>query len=306
MTLVFNRDFDPRHGGAVEVAPGVRRVTAANEGPFTFRGTNTYLIGTKTVAVLDPGPADPAHIDVLMRAIGDAEVTHILLTHTHHDHSDAAPLLKARTGAKVFSAARRRSGEISHAAGEFRLDAGDHEFTPDDTLADGQKLGIADHALEVIATPGHAANHVVFALAGTDILFSGDHVMGWSTTVVAPPDGSMADYMASLDRLLARPEKLYLPAHGGPIADGPAYVRELKVHRLAREQAILQSLQVGGSTIPELVAQVYDGLDPRLGPAAALSTLAHLEDLVARKLVAADGPPALDRRYWLTAAPGSG
>jgi len=311
MTLVFNRDFEPRHGEPVEIRPGVRRVTAANEGPFTFRGTNTFLIGTKNLAVLDPGPADAAHVDALMRAIGGAEVSHILLTHTHRDHSDAAALVKQRTGAPVVSGGKNRVERPPPSGEDVRLDAGtDHGFAADRMLADGDFVDVGRYRLEAVATPGHAANHLAFALVGTETLFSGDHVMGWSTTVVAPPDGSMADYMRSLDRLLARPEKLYLPAHGGPIAHGPDHVRALKAHRVMRENAIVDNLRAGAGSVPELVARVYAGLDPRLAGGAALSTLAHLEDLVVRGIVASDGPPALDRRYWLAtpvaSAPGSG
>jgi len=304
MALVFDRDFEPLHGEAIEVAPGVRRVTAANEGPFTFRGTNTYLIGTSDLTVLDPGPADPKHLEAVMRAVGTARVAKILVSHAHHDHTAAAPLLKERTGAPVFAGSSRRSALLE--AEPLRLDAeADTGFAPDRILRDGDIIEGQDYRLEALATPGHASDHLTFALAGTNILFSGDHVMGWSTSVVAPPDGSMADYMASLHRLLHRPEDLYLPAHGGPVRDAHEYVRELKAHRLEREAAILSALRDGKATIPELVAKVYVALDPRLGGAAGLSTLAHLENLVVRGLVNSDGPPALDRRYWL-AAPTAG
>ena len=306
MALVFDRDFEPRHGEAVEVAPGVRRVTAANEGPFTFRGTNTFLIGTSDLTVLDPGPADPKHLEAVMRAVGRVRVERILVSHSHHDHTAAAPLLKERTGAPIFAGSSHRSA--LREAGALHLDAeADTGFKPDRMLGDGDIVEGQDHRLEALATPGHASDHLAFALAGTNTLFSGDHVMGWSTSVVAPPDGSMSDYMASLDRLLRRPEDSYLPAHGGPIHNAHEYVRELKAHRIEREAAILNALRAGKRTVPELVAQVYVSLDPRLGGAAGLSTLAHLEDLVVRGLVNSDGPPALDRRYWLAApAAGSG
>ena len=310
MALTFDRDFNPRHGEAVEVAPGIRRVTAANEGPFTFRGTNTFLIGRTAVAVLDPGPEDPSHVDALMRAIGGAKVAHILLSHSHRDHSDGVAFLKEHTGAPVFAALRTPR---AHDEGGQRLDAGANlGLTPDHELCDGDQIESSDYRLEAIATPGHASDHITFAFAGTDILFSGDHVMGWSTTIVAPPDGSMHDYMASLDRLLARPERTYLAAHGGPIPDGPAYVRALKAHRLMREAAILEALRKGDRTIPEIVARVYGGLDSALTGAAVLSTLAHLEHLIARGAAEADGPPTRDGRYRLSdtapaaSAPGSG
>jgi len=303
MALAFDRDFDPRHGEAVEVAPGVRRVTAANAGPFTFGGTNTFLIGRRALAVLDPGPADPAHVEAVMRAIGGAKVGHILVSHTHRDHSPAARLIRAETGAPVLAAGPHRAARAPHPGEETQLDAaGDLEFSPDIALQHGAILEEEDYRLEAVATPGHTVNHLAFALLGRDLIFTGDHVMGWSTTVVAPPEGSMADYMASLDRLLARPESRYLPAHGGAIADGPAHVRALKAHRRMREAAILQGLRRGDRTIAELVERVYRGLDPRLAPAASLSTLAHLEDLVRRGAAAADGPPTLSARYWPAAA----
>lgn len=298
MALAFNRDFEPRHGEAVEVAPGVRRVTARNEGPFTFRGTNTYLIGTGKLAVLDPGPDDPGHVEAVSRAIGHDEVVAILVTHTHRDHSPAARPLKVRFPAPVLAAGKHRPSRPARTGEEQRLDAsGDLDFIPDATVADGAILPIGGVTLEAVATPGHTANHLAFALKDQNILFSGDHVMGWSTTIVAPPEGSMADYIASLDRLLARSERTYLPGHGGQIENGPHHVRALKAHRAMREAAILDGLRRGDRTIPELVARVYAGIDPRLSGAAALSTLAHLEDLAARGLVRTATAPSLDAIY---------
>jgi glyoxylase-like metal-dependent hydrolase (beta-lactamase superfamily II) len=298
MALQFNRNFEPRTGDPVEVAPGVRRVTAPNPGPFTFQGTNTFLIGGRELAVLDPGPADPAHIDAVMKAAGDARVAHILVSHAHRDHSPGARLLSERTGAPVLAAGPHRSARPVRPGEELRLDASaDLEFEPDLRLADGAIVEGADYRLQAVATPGHTANHLAFVLIGSDLVFSGDHVMGWATTIVAPPDGSMAHYMDSLDRLLARSEDTYAPAHGGTIANAHAYVRGLRSHRKMREAAILEGLRRGDRTIPDIVARVYQGLDARLTGAAALSTLAHLEDLVARALVATDGPPRLDGRY---------
>ncbi|HWT30570.1 MAG TPA: MBL fold metallo-hydrolase [Propylenella sp.] len=306
MSIAFNRDFEPRHGEAVSVAPGVRRVTARNPGPFTFHGTNTYLIGGDELAVLDPGPADQAHVDVLVHAIGGARVKHILVSHTHRDHSPAARLLQARTGAPILAAGPHRPARPLRGGQTGALDGGaDVHFAPDVTLADGDGVEVSGCRLEAIATPGHTANHLAFALSGTDLLFSGDHVMGWATTIVAPPDGAMADYMASLERLLARPEPRYLPAHGAPISDAHSFVRALRAHRRMRERAIVERLQLGDRTIAEMVARIYSGLDPSLKGAAALSTLAHLEDLYARDLVASDAEPSLLGRYWLTADPGS-
>jgi glyoxylase-like metal-dependent hydrolase (beta-lactamase superfamily II) len=313
MSLQFSREFAPPIGEPVVVAPGVRRVTAGNAGPFTFRGTNTFLIGEGTLAVLDPGPADPAHIDALMRAIGDARVAQILVSHTHRDHSPGARLLKERADAPILAAGPHRPARAARAGEEARLDAGgDLDFVPDEVLADGAMVEGDGYRLEAIATPGHTGNHLAFAWSEPGIIFPGDHVMGWSTTVVAPPDGSMVDYMASLDKLIARPERLYLPAHGAEIRDGPDYARALRTHRKMREAAILEGLRQGDRSIREIVARVYAGLDPMLFAAAGLSTLAHLENLVARGAVVADGEPTLTARYWPAeatpdpAAPGSG
>ncbi len=304
MTLRFDRDFKPMHGEAVQVAGGVRRVTARNPGPFTFHGTNTFLIGDGDLAVLDPGPADSAHIEALMRAIGKSRVRHILVSHAHQDHAPGARLLQAETHAPILAAARQPA-RPSSSGEEQQMDAGiDAAFRPDDTLTDGRIVEGADYRLEAVATPGHAADHVAFALLGRDILFSGDHVMGWATTAVAPPDGSMGDYMASLDRLLARAEDLYLPAHGGAVRDAQVYVRALRTHRKLREASILKRLQDGDRTIAEIVGRIYSDIDPRLAAAAALSTLAHLEDLVARGAVATDGPPHLASHYRPAVASG--
>jgi glyoxylase-like metal-dependent hydrolase (beta-lactamase superfamily II) len=298
MSLTFSQDLDPPHGEPVAVTSGVRRVTAPNPSPFTFHGTNTFLIGESELAVLDPGPADPRHVDALMRAIGDARVLHILVSHTHRDHSPAARLLQARTGAPIYAAGTHRPARAPRDGEEQRFDtAADLDFVPDEILADGAVVQGPDYRLEAVATPGHTANHLAFALLGQNLLFSGDHVMGWATTIVAPPDGSMTDYMASLDRLLARPEGVYLPAHGGGISDAHAHVRGLRAHRKIRERAILERLAQGDRKIPEIVARIYGDLDPRLAGAAALSTFAHMEDLVARGLVATDGPPNLSGRY---------
>jgi glyoxylase-like metal-dependent hydrolase (beta-lactamase superfamily II) len=299
MPLSFTRDFAPRHCEAVEVAPGVRRITASNPGPFTFHGTNTFLIGRDELAVLDPGPADPAHIEAIVHAIGDARVRHILVSHTHRDHSPGARLLQAEVDAPILAEGPHRPARpIS--AGMVALDAGgDLDFTPDALLADGAAIESSSYRLEAVATPGHAANHLAFAFAGTDILFSGDHVMGWATTVVAPPDGSMGDYMASLEKLLARPETLYLPAHGGAVENARDYVRALRSQRRMRERAILQRLAEGDRTIPQIVGRIYSDIDPALHGAAALSTLAQLHDLVERNLVLSDGAPSLVARYSL-------
>ncbi len=295
--LIFDRDFDPQYGRAVPVAPGVRRVTAANAGPLTFAGTNSYILGSGRVAIIDPGPDDEAHFHALMAATAGETVTHILLTHTHRDHCAGAARLAAATGAPRY-AGRRQGAAAESAPG---VDTGiDEDFVPDQVLSDGALIAGDDWQVDAIATPGHASDHFVFALAGSDLILSGDHVMAWSTTVVAPPEGSMAAYIASLDRLLALSQDTYLPGHGGPVVQAHVYVRALKAHRREREAAILASLAAGAETVPAIVAGVYANLDPRLAGAAGLSVLAHLEDLIARGRVTSDRPPGSAARFRLS------
>ena len=306
MALALDRDFDPRHGEPVDVAPGVLRVTAPNAGPFTFRGTNTYLVGERSLAIIDPGPDDPRHLDALLRVIGGRPVSHILVTHTHRDHSPAARVLREETGALVLAEGPHRPARPLVTGETGRLDASaDRDFQPDRRLEHGELVSGDGWTLEAVATPGHTANHMAFALPDERILFCGDHVMAWSTTVVAPPDGAMRDYMNSLDRLLARSDRLYLPGHGGPVLEPAAFVRGLKAHRLMRERAILERLEKGDRTIAEMVRVIYRDVDSRLHGAAALSTLAHLEDLVGRGLACTDRPPSIDGRYEPGAVAGS-
>jgi glyoxylase-like metal-dependent hydrolase (beta-lactamase superfamily II) len=298
--ISFARDFAPDHGRAVEVAPGVRRVTAGNVSPFTYTGTNSYIVGRGRVAIIDPGPDDPAHVDALMRAVAGERVSHILLTHTHRDHVGGLAALKAQTGAPAYAEGPHRPSRPFHAGEATALDAAaDTAFRPDVTLADGAAIEGDSWRIEAVATPGHTANHLAFALAGTGLLISGDHVMAWSTTIVAPPDGAMADFMASLDKLMARPETRYLPGHGGPVEDAPSFLRGLKSHRKMREAAILERLAQGDQDIPTIVKALYRDTDPRLHGAAGLSVLAHLEDLVQRGKAATDGPPSITGRYRL-------
>lgn len=296
--LVFDRDFDPRHGEAVRLSPLVRRVVASNPGPFTFHGTNTFLVGTTELAVIDPGPDDPLHVAAILAAAGGTPITAILATHTHRDHSPAAEALKAATGAPVYGEGPHRPAR-ELALGEVNpLDAsGDHDFHPDRVLGDGDLVSGRGWTLEAIATPGHTVNHLCFALHEEGAIFTGDHVMGWSTSIVAPPDGLMRDYMASLDRLEARTEVLYHPAHGASITDGRRFVAGLKRHRQARAAAALAALAKGPATIPEMVGTIYADTDPRLHGAAALSLFAQVEDLVARGAVACDGVPSLSSVY---------
>ncbi|MBZ9865440.1 MBL fold metallo-hydrolase [Mesorhizobium sp. CA15] len=295
MALEFDTSFDPAYGRAVPVAPDVLRITARNPGPFTFHGTNSYLVGSDTLAVIDPGPEDDAHLETLLKAIGGRPVSHIFVSHTHRDHSPLAARLKERTGAPTLAEGPHRPARPLRIGEVNPLDASaDLAFVPDVVLADNALTEGNGWAIRTVLTPGHTANHAVFALEGTGTLFSADHVMAWSTSIVAPPDGAMADYMSSLDKLLARDDRLLLPGHGGPVAAPQSFMRGLKTHRKMRERAILERIRAGDLTIAEMVAAIYRDTDPRLHGAAGLSVLAHLEDLVARGLVTTEGDPAID------------
>ncbi|HXW49165.1 MAG TPA: MBL fold metallo-hydrolase [Xanthobacteraceae bacterium] len=296
----FDRTFDLEPDRVRQIAPGVRAIAADNPGPFTFKGTVSYIVGRGQVAVIDPGPDDPAHVAALLDAVRGETVTHIFVTHTHRDHSPAVPRVKAATGAKVYAQGPHRLSRPLYTGEARRLDASaDMEFRPDIALADGEVVSSNGWTLEAVATPGHTANHMAFAFKEADLLFAGDHVMAWSTTIVAPPDGAMSDYMASLHKLAARNEPIYLPGHGAPVHEAPRYVQFLIRHRRGREASILHRLGKGAADIPTIVKAVYIGLDPRLFGAAGLSVLAHLEELVARGTVATDGMPSIAGTYRL-------
>ena len=298
--IPFDKSFDLEPGIAREIAPGVRAICAGNGGPFTYKGTVTYIVGRGKVAVIDPGPDDARHVKALLDALSGETVTHIVLTHTHRDHSPAAAALKAATGAATYGEGPHRASRPLHIGEINPLDAaGDMDFRPDHALADGEVISGPDWTLEAVTTPGHCANHMVYALKETNALFSGDHVMGWSTSIVAPPDGAMSDYMASLHKIAKRPETVYFPGHGGIIRDAPRFVRSYIRHRRGREESILHRLAKGATDIPTLVRAIYIGIDPRLIGAAGLSVLAHLEDLVARGKVATEGAPSIAGHYRL-------
>ena len=287
--------FRPLHP-RVSLLPSPR-LTAGNPGPFTLHGTNSYIVGRGRVAVIDPGPDDPAHVAALLAATRGETITHILVTHTHRDHSGAVAGLKAASGAATAGGGPHRPARPAPDGAAVSLDASaDTGFMPEIVLADGAVVDGDGWRLEAVTTPGHTANHLVFALAGTDLAFSGDHVMGWSTTVIAPPDGAMDDYLASLDKLLARRERRHHAGHGDAVDDAQARLRALKAHRAMREAAILDRLAKGDRTIAEIVAAVYREVDPRLHGAAGLSVLAHLQSLVERgRVVAADGATLASR-----------
>jgi len=298
--IPFNKTLDLAPDTVDEVVPGVRRVMANNPGPFTLKGTMSYIVGKGKVAIVDPGPADPAHTAALLDAVHNETVTHIFVTHTHRDHSPGVPALKAATGATVYAEGPHRAARPLHIGEHNPLDSsGDRDFRPDVMLKDGEVVAGEGWSVEAVTTPGHTANHMAFALREQNLLFSGDHVMGWATTIVAPPDGAMNDYMASLDKLTRRGETLYLPGHGPAIPDASRFVSYYILHRKAREASILHRLGKGASDIPTIVRAIYIGLDPRLTGAAGLSVLAHMEDLVARGVGETDGPPAIDAVYRL-------
>jgi glyoxylase-like metal-dependent hydrolase (beta-lactamase superfamily II) len=288
-TMIFAYD-EPR-----ELAPGVVRIVANNPSHFTFKGTNTYLVGTRDLAVIDPGPDDPLHHAAILKAVGPRRVTHILITHTHRDHTDGMPALIAATGAQTVGygrrAAQRGSKRTSPSGSEFV----DQDFIPGIALSDGQQLKGDGWAFDALHTPGHAPDHLCFALHGTGILFSGDHVMGWNTSVVAPPEGNMAAYISSLALLTERSDRVYFPGHGGQVEEPQRLVKAYLLHRRMREQAILDCIRQGGHTVRTIVPVVYKGLNPKLTNAATLSALAHVEHLIERGLVRCDPPLSADR-----------
>lgn len=300
--IPFDKNLDLAPDRVDDTMPGVRRVMADNPGPFTFKGTMSYILGRGNVAIVDPGPNDPRHIAALLDAVRNETVTHIFVTHTHRDHSPAVPAIKAATGAIVCAEGPHRAARRLHIGEHNPLDASaDHDFRPDVALKDGETVGGKGWTIEAVATPGHTANHMAFAFKEGNTLFAGDHVMAWATSIVAPPDGAMSDYMASLHKLSKRGEAVYLPGHGPAIADAPRFVNYYILHRKAREDSILHRLAKGPSDIPTIVRASYIGIDPRLVGAAGLSVLAHLEDLVARGLVETDGQPAIEGVYRLGA-----
>lgn len=265
-----------------QLEPLVRRVLAPNGSPFTWTGTQTYLVGEAAgVAVIDPGPDEPEHIAALVAAIGDAPVLAICCTHTHRDHSPAAAPLSRATGAPIVGCAA-----LVIESDEPRADAPfDKDYAPDRVLADGDWIEGAGWRLVAVATPGHTSNHLCFALEGTGVLFTGDHVMGWSTTVVSPPDGDMADYMASLERLHDREDRIYYPAHGPAVAKPRQLVRGMIGHRRQRERQVLRLLEEQPRAVADLVPVMYKGLNQMLWPAAGQSVRAHLLDLERRGMV---------------------
>jgi glyoxylase-like metal-dependent hydrolase (beta-lactamase superfamily II) len=298
----FDRAPPAQSGILMNVAPGIRRIIANNPSPFTFTGTCTYVVGRGDVSVIDPGPEDMLHIEKLLAGLPGEKVARILVTHTHRDHSPAARQLKALTGAPIIGCTPHRASRDVLAGETRRLDASsDQEHAPDTILVDGDVVEGEDHAFRVIETPGHTANHLAFELVDTGMLFSGDHVMAWSTSIVAPPDGAMGAYLASLEKLIAREDdRAYWPGHGGPVSDPRRFTRALLSHRRQRETQIIEFLAKGPARIPAMVAANYPGLDPRLVGAAGLSVYAHIEDLIGRGIIGTEGDATLESLFALS------
>ncbi|WP_415178306.1 MBL fold metallo-hydrolase [Parasphingorhabdus sp.] len=282
-------DFDPSlypTGLCEQMEPLVGRVLAGNPSPYTYTGTQTYIVGNKSDrAVIDPGPANEAHIEAILAAVGDARISAIMCTHTHRDHSPAAAPLAARTGAPIIGCAPLVIETDAPRADE----SFDKNYKPDRILVDGETVPGDGWTIEAVATPGHTSNHLCLAVQESGALFTGDHVMAWSTSVIMPPDGNMADYMASLQKLYEREDKMYYPAHGKKVTNPRQLVRGMMGHRKQRERQILKLLETGPAAITEMVPQMYKGLDPRLTGAAGQSVRAHLIDLLDRGLVAQSG-----------------
>ena len=291
----FNREYEFEYGTIQQIAPMIRRVVANNPGPFTFHGTGTYIIGERKLAIIDPGPDLPEHVDSLLEGLAGEEISHLLVTHTHNDHSPACRPVKAATGAPTYGFGPHGSGKAEQ--GVQVEEGGDRDFLPDVKVRHGDVIEGDGWSFECVYTPGHTSNHICFQLREQKALFCGDHVMGWNTTIVSPPDGDMTDYIASLDLLLERDDSTYYPTHGSPIDDPKVYVRALRQHRLDRADQILDCLLDGDATVMEMVRRMYTHLPERMHGAAARAVLATLIYLDRTGQVTVDGPQAVDSRW---------
>lgn len=289
--IPFRSEIEFDYGSLRELAPGVRRLVANNPGPFTYKGTNCYILGEGSVGIIDPGPKDEAHIETVVDCLGGETVSHIILTHTHLDHSGSVARLKELTGATTYgfgpSDKPRGAGEDSPSGQDFA----DSAFTPDVVLLDGDVIEGEGWTLRAIHTPGHAPDHLCFDLIGHPILFSGDHVMSWNTSVIAPPEGHMGDYISSLEKLIDSNHEYFLPGHGGRVENPRRVVKAFLVHRGWREAAIVDAIKKGDRRIQEIVKTVYRDIDPKMAKAAELSVFAHVVFLLERGQLAHDGAP---------------
>lgn len=291
--LEFDKNFSPEYGEITQVSPLIRRLVAPNPSPFTFHGTGTYIVGEKKVAIIDPGPAIASHIHELEKFLETVEISHILVTHNHVDHSPAAHPLKLVTGADIYAFDTGKQADMDNHAEEGR----DQHFAPDHILCDGDVIEGDDWTLDVVHTPGHLSNHLCFGLREERALFSGDHVMGWSTSVVSQPDGDMKDYMASLEKLLDRDDKTYYPTHGAPIDNPKPFVKALIAHRHDRERQILDVIKAGTTQITQMVNMIYSDIPAYLHPAAASSVLSHLIHMISNGQVRCEGEVGKDGTF---------
>jgi glyoxylase-like metal-dependent hydrolase (beta-lactamase superfamily II) len=297
--IPYVREIEFTYGVVQDVSPLIRRVVANNPGPFTFKGTGTYIVGRGDVAVIDPGPDDPAHLAAILAAVAGERVTAILITHHHSDHSPLAGPLKAATGAAIYGCAV--AGHEEEDTGEVKMEAGhDHDFRPDISLCGGGEVSGPGWTVEAIPTPGHTSNHLCYALKEENACFTGDHIMGWSTTVITPPDGDMTDYLASLEVIKARNFTTLWPTHGPPILEVAPFIDAYIAHRQERMDQILLALADGPARIRDLTPKLYRDVDERLWPAAARSMLAAIIHLERGGDVEAGGPPGPDTIYRLS------
>ena len=301
--IPFIHDSKMNPGQADTVSPMVRRVLAGNPGPFTYTGTQTFIIGHGSLAVIDPGPADQTHIDAILAATKGETITHILVTHTHMDHSPAARPLAEITGATIFAYGPHGSGREGGMADEIVEAGADKDFAPDQNIPSGERIsgGTAESpwTFEAIHTPGHTSNHMCFYLEEEETLFTGDHIMGWSTTIVSPPDGDMALYMDSLQALLMRGDKILRPTHGPAIIEPQLFIESLIAHRIDREDMVIAAVKGGKNNVQDIVSHIYSDVPKEMHPAAARSCLSHLIVLAGDGRIKCNGAPTLESNYWV-------
>lgn len=293
--IPFRRELEFTYGEADVIGPAIRRVIANNPSPFTLHGTGTYILGSGEVAVIDPGPADPNHIDAIVRATQGETITHVLVTHTHLDHSPGCALLQEHTDAPTYAYGPHGAGKIEE--GVPVEEGGDMDFVPNELVRHGDVIEGGDWSVECVYTPGHTSNHMCYQLREEKALFTGDHVMGWSTSIISPPDGDMMAYMGSLELLLERGDEVFWPTHGPCISEPKPHVRAFIEHRQEREAQILECVGNGIGNIRKMVPLMYTELPEFMYPAAARSVFAAVEYLVKRGELACDGPVALDSEY---------